>query len=115
MSNVPALQITAAGVIAPDAVAIRTGVLADENEAFGGALDVTTPSTPQAYLADQQTSYILDANSEVAYTLAMMDPATSEGRWQDAIGRIYFLSRNGATASVVIAQCTGQPGVTLAE
>lgn len=114
MSNVPALQITAAGVIAPDAVAIRTGVLADENEAFGGALDVTTPSTPQAYLADQQTSYILDANSEVAYTLAMMDPATSEGRWQDAIARIYFLSRNGATASVAIAQCTGQPGVTLA-
>ena len=114
MSNVPPLQITPQGVIAPDAITIRTGVLADENEAFGGDLDVVTPSTPQAYLADQQTSYILDANSEVAFTLAMMDPATSEGRWQDAIGRIYFLSRNGAVASVVGALCTGGPGVTLA-
>jgi len=32
---------------------------------------------------------------------------------QDAIGRIYFLERNGATASVVQAECTGQPGATL--
>jgi len=113
MSNVPALQITAAGVIAPQAVDIRAGVLADENEAFGGELDIVTPSTPQARLADQLTSNILDANAEVAEVLAMVDPATSEGRWQDAIGRIYFQSRNGATASVVAADCVGQPGVTL--
>ena len=113
MSNVPALQITADGVIAPSAVEVRTGVLADENEAFGGALDITTPSTPQAYLADNLTANITDQNANIAYTLAMIDPATSEGRWQDAIGRIYFLSRNGATASVVQALCTGAPGVTL--
>lgn len=113
MSNVPALEITPLGVIAPQAVDIRAGVLADENDAFGGELDVVTPSTPQAYLADNLTQNILDANSEVAFTLAMMDPATSQGRWQDGIGRIYFLSRRGAVASVVGAQCTGQPGVTL--
>lgn len=113
MSNVPPLEITPAGVIAPDAVTIRTGVLADENEAFGGALDIVTPSTPQAHLADNLTQNILDANAEVAFTLAMIDPATSEGRWQDAIARIYFLSRNGATASVVQAECTGAPGGTL--
>lgn len=113
MSNVPALEITPLGVISPDAVTIRAGVLADENQAFGGDLDIVTPSTPQAYLADNLTANILDANAEIAYTLAMMDPATSEGRWQDGIGRIYFLSRNGATASVVSAECTGQPGATL--
>jgi hypothetical protein len=112
MSNVPALQITPEGVIAPQAVDIRTGVLLDENVAFGGDLDIVTPSTPQAYLADDLTSNILDSNAEVAYTLAMIDPATSQGRWQDGIGRIYFLSRNGATASVVIAECTGQVGTT---
>lgn len=113
MSNVPALEITASGVIAPEAVDIRAGVLADENEAFGGDLDIVTPSTPQAYLADQLTDNLRDVNASIAFVLAMMDPATSEGRWQDAIGRIYFLSRNGATASVVSATCTGQPGVTL--
>jgi len=113
MSNVPALEITPEGVISPSAVAIRAGVLADENDAFGGALDVVTPSTPQAYLADSLTESILDANSNIAFTLAMIDPATSEGRWQDALGRIYFLDRNGATSSVVQAECTGQPGVVL--
>lgn len=113
MSNVPPLEITPSGVVAPDAITIRTGVLADENDAFGGDLDVVTPSTPQAYIADNLTQNILDQNANIAYTLAMIDPATSEGRWQDAIGRIYFLSRNGATASVVQAQCTGAPGATL--
>lgn len=113
MSNVPALQITPEGVTTPDSVTIRNGVLADENIAFGGDLDIVTPSTPQAYLADQLTSNISDANAAVAYFVSQVDPATAEGRMQDAIARIYFLSRNGATSSVVQAQCTGQPGATL--
>ncbi|WAX22802.1 hypothetical protein MAJJADAN_00040 [Pseudomonas phage Amjad_SA] len=113
-SNVPAVQITATGVVAPDAVAVRAGVLADENNAFGGDLDIVTPATPQAHLADQLTENITSRDAAVSYVLAMTDPATSEGRFQDAIGRIYFQSRRGATASVVQALCTGQPGVTLA-
>lgn len=113
MSNVPALQITSTGVVTPDALTIRGGVLADENAAFGGDLDILTPSTPQAYLADNLTDNILGANAAVTYFVSQVDPATSEGRMQDAIARIYFLERNGATASVVQALCTGQPGVTL--
>lgn len=113
MSNVPALQITPEGVTTPDSVTIRNGVLADENIAFGGDLDIVTPSTPQAYLADQLTSNISNANAAVAYFVSQVDPATAEGRMQDAIARIYFLTRNGATSSVVQAQCTGQPGAIL--
>lgn len=113
MSNVPPLTITATGVTVPQAVDIRAGVLADDNQAFGGDLDIVTPSTPQAYQADNLTADIVSANAAVAYTLAMVDPATSEGRFQDGIGRIYFLDRKGATASVATAQCTGQPGVTM--
>lgn len=113
MSNVPALQITPEGVTTPDSVTIRNGVLADENIAFGGDLDIVTPSTPQAYLADQLTSNISNANAAVAYFVSQVDPATAEGRMQDAIARIYFLTRDGATSSVVQAQCTGQPGAIL--
>ena len=113
MSSVPALQITSTGVVTPDAVTIRNGVLADENVAFGGDLDIVTPSTPQAFLADQLTQNIRDANAAVTYFVSQVDPATAEGRMQDAIGRIYFMDRMGATASVVQAQCTGQPGATL--
>lgn len=113
MSNVPALQITPEGVVVPDAVTIRTAVLADENIAFGGDLDVTTPSTPQAYLADQLTSDIQGANAAVTYMVSQVDPATAEGRMQDGIARIYFIERKGATSSVVQALCTGQPGSIL--
>lgn len=113
MSNVPPLTIAATGVTVPQAVDVRAGVLADDNAAFGGDLDIVTPSTPQAYQADNLTTDIMTANAAVAYTLAMVDPATSEGRFQDGIGRIYFLDRKGATASVVLAQCTGQPGVVM--
>lgn len=115
MSNVPPLQILPTGVVAPESTAIRDGVLADENQAFGGDLDIVTPSTPQAYLADNLTANIRDSNAAIAYMISQVDPATSEGRMQDGIGRIYFLDRNGATSSVVVALCTGQPGVTLPE
>lgn len=113
MSNVPALQITPEGVVVPDAVTIRTAVLADENVAFGGDLDTATPSTPQAHLADQLTANIRDSNAAIAYMISQVDPATAEGRMQDGIARIYFLDRKGATSSVVQALCTGQPGSVL--
>lgn len=113
MSNVPALQITPTGVAVPQSVDIRAGVLADTNEAFGGELDVVTPSTPQAYLADNLTDNLMDSNAAIANLVAMVDPATSEGRFQDGIGRIYFFDRKGATSSVVQALCTGQPGLVM--
>lgn len=113
MSNVPALQITPEGVVVPDAVTIRTAVLADENVAFGGDLDVITPSTPQAHLADQLTTDIQNSNAAIAYMISQVDPATADGRMQDGIARIYFLERKGPTSSIVQALCTGQPGSTL--
>lgn len=113
MSNTPPIQITPTGVIVPSAVDIRTGILADTNQAFGGDLDVVTPSTPQAYLADNLTDNLMDSNAAIANLIAMVDPATSEGRFQDGIGRIYFFDRKGATSSVVQALCTGQPGLVM--
>lgn len=113
MSNTPPIQITPTGVVVPSAVDIRTGILADTNQAFGGDLDVVTPSTPQAYLADNLTDNLMDSNAAIANLIAMVDPATSEGRFQDGIGRIYFFDRKGATSSVVQALCTGQPGLVM--
>lgn len=113
MSNVPKLTITYQGVTVPQATAIRAGVLADYNVAFGGNLNITSSATPQAHIADNLTQDITDANAAVAAVVAGVDPATSEGRFQDAIGRIYFLPRKGATSSVVQATVTGQPGATL--
>lgn len=112
-SSVPKLTITYQGVTVPQATAIRAGALADYNVAFGGNLNITSSATPQAHLADNLTQNITDANAAVAAVIAGVDPATSEGRMQDAIGRIYFLERKGATSSVVQATVTGQPGAVL--
>lgn len=112
-SSVPKLTITYQGVTVPQATAIRAGMLADYNVAFGGNLNITSSATPQAHLADNLTQNITDANAAVAAVIAGVDPATSEGRMQDAIGRIYFLDRKGATPSVVQATVTGQPGAVL--
>lgn len=114
MSNVPSLVITQEGVSVPEAINVRIGVLADMNEAFGGDLDVSTPSTPQAKLADSLTDNIATSNANIAFYVSQVDPANAQGRMQDGIARIYFLDRKGATSSVVQALCTGQPGVTLA-
>lgn len=108
MSNVPPLEILPTGVVVPESVDIRQGILEDTNEAFGGDLDIVTPSTPQAYLADKLTDNIRDSNAAIAYMVSQMDPATSEGRMQDGIARIYYLERKPATSSVVQALCTGQ-------
>lgn len=113
MSNVPPLEILPTGVAVPESVDIRQGILEDTNEAFGGDLDIVTPSTPQAYLADKLTDNIRDSNAAIAYMVSQMDPATSEGRMQDGIARIYYLERKPATSSVVQALCTGQPGAPL--
>lgn len=113
MSSVPKLTITYQGVTVPQSTAIRAGVLADYNFAFGGNLNITSSATPQAHLADNLTQDITDANAAVAAMVAGVDPATSEGRMQDGIARIYFLTRKGATASVVQATVTGQPGAVL--
>lgn len=114
MSNVPSLVITQEGVSVPEAINVRAGILADMNEAFGGDLDVSTPSTPQAKLADSLTENISTSNANIAFYVSQVDPANAQGRMQDGIARIYFLDRKGATSSVVQALCTGQPGVTLA-
>ena len=114
MSNVPKISITYQGVTIPESTAIRTGILQDYNVAFGGNLNITSTATPQAHIADNLTENISDANAAIAEVIAGVDPATSEGRLQDAIGRIYFLERKGATSSVVQATVTGQPGALLA-
>lgn len=113
MSSVPKLTITYQGVTVPQSTAIRAGVLDDYNFAFGGNLNITSSATPQAHLADNLTQDITGANAAVAAMVAGVDPATSEGRMQDGIARIYFLTRKGATSSVVQATVTGQPGAVL--
>jgi len=100
------------GFVAPDEADVLSGVQADINTAFGGSLN-SGKTTPQGQLASSIAAIIGDANAVFLWFTSQVDPAYSEGRMQDAIGRIYYLSRVASAPTVVTAVCTGLEGVTI--
>ena len=109
---VPPIQWTTAGVVLPTDAEILTGVQADIDNAFGGGLNPGL-STPQGQIASSETAIIAEKNSEIAYIVNQVDPQYASGRFQDAIGQIYFMTRNPAVSTVVIATLGGVPGATI--
>lgn len=114
-TNVPLPTFTAAGLTVPTEPELLTGVFADMVDAFapsGKALN-TELTTPQGQLAQSQAymlSYLYAAYLQI---INGVDPATSSGAFQDALGRIYFLTRQPATYAEVQAVVTGVVGSTL--
>ena len=111
-TNVPAPAFGTTGFTAPPESAIMAGVQADQQAAFGGALS-TALNTPQGQLASSLTAIIGNANAQFMALANGVDPAYSSGRLQDAIGRIYFMTRNPAQATVVSATCSGLTGTVI--
>ena len=109
---VPPIQWTPEGVILPTDAEILAGVQTDIGNAFGGGVNPSL-STPQGQIASSDAAIISDANSAIAYIANQVDPQYAEGRFQDAIGRIYFMTRNPATSTVVIATVGGLPGTNI--
>jgi uncharacterized phage protein gp47/JayE len=108
-TSVPPISWTPEGVILPTDAAILAGVQSDINAAFGGGVNPAL-STPQGQIASSNSAIISDKNSAIAYIANQVDPQYAEGRFQDAIGRIYFMTRNPASSTVVIAVIGGLPG-----
>lgn len=111
-SSVPPIVFTPTGAVFPDESAILAGVQADMNAAFGGNLNPGL-STPQGQLATSLSAITGEKNNQFAWFLQQIDPATASGFMQDAIGRIYFLTRLPATSTVVQVLCTGLAGVAI--
>ena len=104
------------GLYSPDTSDIREAVVADWTQAFADPdqppLD-TEPTTPAGQLVDSETAIIEDKNAQVLYLSNMFNPKVSDGRWQDALGYIYFLERQIETPSVVTCQLTGLAGTEI--
>lgn len=111
-TNVPSIQFTPTGIVIPSESDILTGVQEDMNAAFGGGLNPAL-ETPQGQQASSTSAIIGDKNSQVAYIVNQVDPQYSAGRFQDAIGRIYFLTRHPATSTLVACTVTGVLGTVL--
>lgn len=111
-TNVPSVVIDANGITLPQETDILTGVQADINQAFGGGVNPGL-TTPQGQIAQTTTAIIGDKNDQIAEVINNVDPDKADGRWQDAIGRIYFLERISASGTVVTGTCTGLVGTVI--
>ncbi|MDE1906083.1 MAG: baseplate J/gp47 family protein [Rhodospirillales bacterium] len=111
-TSVPQVAFTASGVSLPTDAAILAGVQADINQAFGGGVNSDLRS-PQGQLAQSLTAIVSDTNAQIAAVANNINPDVAAGRWQDAIGRIYFLTRIPASGTLVTATCVGLAGTVI--
>jgi hypothetical protein len=111
-TSVPSITFSTAGWLAPDESDILTGVIADNNAAFGGNMNPAL-NTPQGQLASSETAIIGDCNDQFLELANGVDPDVADGRMQDGIARIYFIERNPAQPTSVIATCLGLVGTPI--
>lgn len=113
-TNVPGPTFGERGFVAPTDEEVLAGVQADIDTAFGGGVNPAL-DTPQGQLATSMTAIIAETNNTFIRISNQVDPAFAEGRFQDAIARIYFLQRMPSAPTVVQAVCTGGVGVAIPE
>ena len=120
VTSVPPVSLTATGYIAPAESAVLDGVIADWQTAFDGSLNFPvgapvagTIAPPQSQLAMSETAIIGNTNDLLVSIFNGVDPAFASGRMQDAIGRIYYLSRIPAASTTVQCTCIGAYGVVI--
>lgn len=73
----------------------------------------TDPETPQGQIITSQVAAIHQKDTELAYLANQFNPLTASGKWQDALGKIYFLTRKPAIASSAICTLTGLNGTVV--
>lgn len=111
-TNVPDITFASTGITLPQEADIVAGVLADMNSAFGGGMS-TSLTSPQGQLAQSFAAVIADKNDQIANIVNQVDPDQADGRFQDAIGRIYFINRIAASGTLVTGTCTGLAGTVI--
>ena len=78
----------------------------------GATLNVDA-ETPAGQIIDTETALVVQKDTDLLYLANMFNPRTSEGKWQDALGMIYFLERKVAQSTVVQCQCVGLQGTEI--
>lgn len=111
-TNVPGITFTPTGPVLPAESSILNGEFADMQTAFGGGMSQSL-SSPQGQLAQSFSAIIGDKNNAIANVVNNMNPNFASGRFQDAIGQIYFIQRIAASGTVVQATCTGLSGTVI--
>jgi uncharacterized phage protein gp47/JayE len=104
------------GVVAPQTVDIRDRIAQIWRDAFQTeglpALD-TEPTSPAGQLIDALVAEVEAKNAELLYLANQFNPKVAEGRWQDALGHIYFMTRKAAEPTIVVCELTGLAGTVI--
>jgi hypothetical protein len=111
-SSVPKVVFANTGVVLPAEADVLAGVQADINSAFGGGVNPAL-NTPQGQLASSLTAIIGDKNNQIAAITNQVNPDFADGRFQDAIARIYFITRNPALPTTLQVACVGLAGTVI--
>lgn len=111
-TKVPAIAFASSGPVAPQPQAVLEGVRQDWVEAAGVDLDFAH-DTPQGQLVASQAAVVEQKNAEFLFLANQFDPDQAEGRWQDALAKIYFLERKEAKPTLVTCLCTGLSGTVI--
>ena len=97
------------GLSAQDTAAIRAAIVADWENIFDDE-DATLnsdPESPAGQIIDSMAVLITAKDAELLELANQFNPATADGRFQDALAKIYFISRKVAEPTVVTCQCMG--------
>lgn len=112
MTNVPAPSFDATGLSIPDQSAILAGLLADFRAAFGSNFSDATASPGMQLMV--ALAAVIGAKDDLLLNIVnQIDPAFADGRMQDAIARIYYLSRLGPLATTVDCTLSGAVGTVV--
>lgn len=111
-NSVPPIVIGPTGPVLPAESAILAGAQADINTAFGGGVNPDL-RTPQGQLASTLTAAVGDKNNQFAEVVNNFDPQFATGRYQDALGHIYFMDRIPAQSTVATCTVSGGTGVII--
>lgn len=109
---VPPVVISDTGINIPDIADILSGRLTDLINALPNGASQSLTS-PQGQIAITDTAIIAQVYNNLARIVNQINPDYSQGRFQDAVGRIYFIDRIAATRTTVTATVTGTQGTTL--
>jgi hypothetical protein len=103
-TNVPLPTFTTTGLQTYSEQQILAGVQQDYVQAYalnGKTLNIAQLATPQGQLTSSQAYMVAAFQAMLAQLIALVDPRTSYGTFQDAIGNIYFITRQAATYAVL--------------
>lgn len=108
--TVPSIEITNQGIIAPSTQEVKNGLWQMFLQAFGTDLN-QSEDTPQGQLVVSLTAMVQDERDKMIQLMNQIDPQYSTGIWQDAIGELYFLTRQEntfSTATIVFEGLSGR-------